>query len=212
VLGAFVNARVTSAIDLRVAEAKNAFDQARTEFTAKSKEFSLRIEEVRALLHARLAYLHWNLEDRDFAVFYARSAADTARAALEQEPSNDRLRAFQKDVDDSLAYYVAELSELEPQSSALTENARNRSLEMLDRTAGRGDVSMDIETVDTCLFVLWVFRDALPASALDRGAILYRDWAGALSSHRWKRRQRANYEKYRGFYEERLRRASSRSA
>ncbi len=208
-LGAFVNARVKTAIDERVAEAKTALTKAETDYTDKSKEFALRIEEVRALLLVRLAYLHWNLEDRDLAVFYARSASETARAALRDEPDNERLRNFQQDADDSLAYYIAELSELESQGLELAEVAKSRGLEMLNHLAARSkDPGIDIETIDTCLFVIWAFRDSIAAANLNRSVELYKDWATALGSHRWKKRQRDNYDKYRNYYEEYARRKS----
>lgn len=170
----------------------------------------MRIEEVRALLLVRLAYLHWNLEDRDLAVFYARSASETARAALRDEPDNERLHNFQQDADDSLAYYIAELSELEPRSLELAEVAKSRGLEMLNHLTARSkDPDIDIETVDTCLFVIWAFRDNIAAANLNRSADLYRDWATALRSYRWKKRQRDNYDKYQNYYEEYLARRKS---
>jgi hypothetical protein len=187
ILRMLVASQVETAVEERVAEAKQALVKAEAEYRARSKEFALRIEEVRALLHVRLAYLHWNLEDRDLAVFYARSASHTARTALIQEPENERLRHFQQDADDSLAYYVAELSELEHRSVELVEIAKNRGLEMLNQLSAKSqDPDLDIETVDTCLFVMWSFRDRIAATNLSRSAALYRDWAIALNSHQWK--------------------------
>jgi hypothetical protein len=149
-----------------------------------------------------LAYLHWSLEDLELAVHYATRACESADEALRVTPENTKMRDFERDANDSWAYYVAESAKPGVLGlSAPTDKGRDHGVAILEELSGAEGAEPDVERIDTCLFVLCVFRDSISEKHRQEAAKLYEDWARTLGRLPWKKRQRENYIKYRAYYE-----------
>ena len=201
-LGLFAAEKVRVAVDERIKEAENALKAATEASSSLTEKMELKIERERALLFARLAYLHWSLDDAELATHYAGRASQTADRALERAPGDSALRNFLQDINQSFAYYTAELwGPLMSGSDDMVEAARKSGVQMLNELAGCKSSEIDLEVLDSCLFVIWTFRNLISDSDKAAAVILYRNWALALESRKWKKLQRGNYDRYRPYYE-----------
>jgi hypothetical protein len=196
-----VSEKVRRAVDTRVTRAEEALKKATENYERIDKKIDSKIIEERALLKSRLAYLHWSLGEFERATAYANDALEGARNALKVSSDLEKMRGFAEEVSDDLAYYLAEVCNSGTANREGHEVGRDRGVEMLGELTDK-PAQPNEERVDTCLFVLWAFRDCISAGQRARAANLYIDWARALNGYRWKNdRQRANYEKYKAYYE-----------
>jgi len=181
-----------------------------TELDHVTKNLESKMHKQEAFLRLRVAYLHWNQGDADLAAVYAKKALGDlalAKQLLGSDPALEAIRVSENDALDSKAYYVAELFETAGGLDDDADKAKERGVHMLTEFRPAVDASRPasalylIERIDTCLFVIWAFRNHLPDGVLSRGTDLFREWKIALENHAWKDRQQVNYLKYKAHYD-----------
>jgi hypothetical protein len=221
-LNNFIDARAKVAVDNRLKQTEDIIREAQStvkgltteiknalENATKSSESGL--HNLRAFIDSRVAYLHWNQGDADIAAYYAKRASHDAVLAIQilgSDSAAEKIREFEKDTLDTRAYYVAELFCTAGKLDEDAESAKERCIYMLEQVEA-ADIKSEsqsnlIERVDSCLFVIWAFRNHLQNNALVRATALFQNWQIALENHDWKRGQKENYCKYKTYYEDRL--------
>lgn len=210
-LGNFVTVRVSEAVKERVGEAEAALKEAR----ATEKRIEARLQIAEARISTSIAYIYWTLGDSDEAATRVQVAIDKSNAALEllkkdQHERNEkdkapkeleRIERFIADAQDSWAYYVAELFVKRGESKLDREDyvkAKDRGLEILNKLAL--STERPIETADSCLFVVWAFRDHIDSVNLSQALQLFRSQRIPLLNHTWARLPQENYRKYVNYY------------
>jgi len=181
--------------------------------TEKRIEARLQIAEAR--ISTSIAYIYWTLGDSDEAATRVQVAIDKSNAALElfkkdQHERNEkdkapkeleRIERFIADAQDSWAYYIAELFVKRGESKLDREDyvkAKDRGLEILNKLAL--STERPIETADSCLFVVWAFRDHIDSVNLSQALQLFRSQRIPLLNHTWARLPQENYRKYVNYY------------